>query len=370
MISRRHSLTRVRDSAHELAIAATHVPSLFTRTRLKDGHAHQLDAGDLAAVLVDARRRFDIPTHWEVGELVPTVSDVAVLQVGPPNLPFEAFLKLARSPAAVEGLRAQSHTLLHLHRRPELRDWRHVLPRSIADGEVDGDSYIFESALSGVPVIQLVGSKSWSPALHDAVAAVRRLHDVDGSVRRVDDRLFSQWVDPALQTAAELPTSWSQKRHWRLIELLRRRLRDGLVGRNVWVSRTHGDYSPNNVLADVTSGRITGILDWDRSLPAQPAFLDIAQFAIGAEHVATRSHLGAIVRDIGASEASAAPSEALALLDDFWSDHPGDRIDISVVALMTLLRHVQSNIDKAPRYASHRLWIYRTIETALSRLEG
>jgi aminoglycoside phosphotransferase (APT) family kinase protein len=148
--------------------------------------------------------------------------------------------------------------------------------------------------------------------------------------------------------------------------LLRRRLQRGLLGRTVWVCRTHGDFSPNNVLADVSSGRVTGIIDWDRSLPGQPAFLDIGQFAVGAEHAITRNHLGGVVRQI--CEQGAGRSEELALLREFWRDTDGDRIDDSVVALMTLLRHVESNVDKAPRYASHRLWIYRTVESVLSDL--
>jgi hypothetical protein len=366
---RRSSLTRVRDSAHEFAIAVTHVPSFFTRSRLKDGHAHQLEVDELVAVLDDARIRFGIPAGWSVGELVPTVSDVAVLQLGWPNRPFDAYLKLARSSAAAEGLRQQSRTLSKLHALDQLDDWRHLLPQLIADGEVDGGSYIVESALLGAPVTELAGTKTWRPALTDAVSTIRRLHDVEGSCRLVDEALFSQWVDPALQIVAELPTSWPARRHWHVVELLRRRLQRGLLGRRVWVAWTHGDYSPNNVLADVASGRVTGILDWDRSLPDQPAFLDIGQFVIGAEHTVKRMHLGAIVRDVCEASPETQRSEALGLLDDFWLDHPGDRVSDSVVALMTLLRHVQSNIDKAPRYASHRLWIYRTVEMALSYLD-
>lgn len=353
----------MRDTAQELTIAMRHVPSFFLRRRLKDGHAHKLSVEEVQVVLADARKNGDFPANWTISDLVPTVSDVAVVQIGEPQHPFAAYLKLARSSGAAEGLLAQSRTLAMLQAIPELQEWRHLLPRAISQGQIDGSPYILESALSGSQVVELARTRAWSPALHGAASTIRKLHNVGGTATVVDEELFSYWVDSALQTVSELPTSWTPQRQYEVVELLRRRLQRGLLGRSVWVSRTHGDYSPNNVLADRSSGRITGILDWDRSLPNQPAFLDIGQFAIGAEHTATRTSLGVIVRNV--CERGAGASEELALLDDFWMDHPGDRISSSVVALMTLLRHVQSNIDKAPRYASHRLWIYRTIETAL-----
>jgi aminoglycoside phosphotransferase (APT) family kinase protein len=366
MDSRRSSLTRVLGAAHEIAIAATHIPSIFTRTRIKDGPAHTLAVGDVEAVLDDARASGAVPPSWVISDVVPTVSDVIVVQVGEPQHPFSAYLKIARSKAAAASLSAQSRTLAELHSASSLGDWRGMLPRILASGMVDESAYILESAVSGSPLTGLTRSRVWRPALRGAVAAVRRLHEIDGEMRVVDEELLGDWVDSALETVLRLSTSWPAERHVEAVELLRRRLQRGLLGRTVWVCRTHGDFSPNNVLADVSSGRITGVIDWDRSLPDQPAFLDIGQFAIGAEHAVTRNHLGGVVRQI--CEHGAGRSRELALLKEFWQDTEGDRIDDSVVALMTLLRHVESNVDKAPRYASHRLWIYRTVESVLSDL--
>lgn len=360
------AVSRLRSSALELAIALTHLPDLILRRRLIDGHARQLDNEEIQAVLRDASQRFGVPRTWVVTDVVPTVSDVAVLQVGEPQQPFVAYLKMARSVAAADGLLAQRRTLMELQGNDALGSFTELLPKELAFGDSHGKPYIIEVAMPGVPAHHLESPSAWEASVGAAIASITPLHTATGSLRHVDEALFSKWVDPALQTMASLSTSWSTEYHFERIDLLRRRLQRELLGRTLWVSRTHGDFSPNNVLADPQSGRITAIVDWDRSAVDQPAFVDVGQFAIGATMVKSHLHMGAVIRRICSDQSFA--EQEMTPLADFWAHHPGDRVSASVVALMVLLRHVQGNVDKAPRYASHRLWVHRTVESVLSNL--
>ena len=347
--------------AAELARIACNAATLLAGTRLSDAqHLPSLDA-EADACLGDARTRFGLPGHWTRAERLTTVADVAVveLRAGPE---LAAVLKLARSPEGDASLLLQQQVLQQLADDPALGQWRRLLPRVVAHAVVDGRRYSIETAVPGTVGTALPRSARTPGAARAAVRAIAGLHRATGRAEVVDSELLVRWLEPALAMVADVPMLLRPARRRDLLDRLDERLRSGLLGRTLCVSRTHGDYFPGNLFLD-PAGDVAGIIDWGQSREGEPALVDPATLLLAGRAERRGAGLARAVAELCRGD-QPTPDE-LTLVEAHRAVCPADPVDADVMALLAWLRHVENNLLKSPRYRSHPAWVRSTVETVL-----
>jgi O-antigen/teichoic acid export membrane protein len=206
---------------------------------------------------------------WTVHRSLRTLSDMALLTVGPPGEPPRAIVKLATSAAAARSLLRERRTLRVLHADERLGTWRALLPDVIADGTFAGAPYLVErlvpgrTGVDGAPARLVAHAAAAIAPLHRATA-VEVIPDVD---------CLRRWIEGPLDTLARhggargrLPPA--------ALERLGGDLRAALAGRRLAVGWIHGDYVPANILVDPASGHVAGIVDWELARPADLPLVD------------------------------------------------------------------------------------------------
>jgi hypothetical protein len=356
----RHAVAR---RLGELAATARNAARLAAGARLVDGQA--LESLDVEAeiCLDDARARFAVPPAWTVRNRLPTVADVAVLELAAgPEL--TAVLKLARTAAGNESLLLQLETLQRLAAEAGLRPWRRLLPEVIAHGDAGTSRYAIERAVPGTIGSALPRSSASS---RNAVLAIAGLHRGSGAAALPSGADVAGWLQPGLSMLAELPMLLGPARRRRLVDGLRNRIRSGTEGRTVWLSRTHGDYFPGNVFFS-PSADVTGIIDWGQSRENDPAMIDVATYLLVVRAARQGEGLGTVVRDL--CRGGTLDDDDGALVELHRSSCPADRLDGDVLALLAWLRHVENNLLKSPRYGADPAWVYLTVERVLKSVAG
>jgi Ser/Thr protein kinase RdoA (MazF antagonist) len=151
-------------------------------------------------------------------------------------------------------------------------------------------------------------------------------------------------------------------RRRRVVEALRHGLREALEGRTVWVGRTHGDYSPGNILFD-GAGRVGGVVDWAQSREDDLVLLDPMTLLLFERAHDRGLPFGRVVVDLhGGSRLSSAE---VALLERHRALCPAEPLPVPTAALLAWLRHVETNLVKSARYAHHPVWVHQNVEAVL-----
>jgi O-antigen/teichoic acid export membrane protein len=298
------------------------------------------------APAVDAR-------DWTVHRSLRTLSDMAVLTVGPPAGASRAVVKLATSRTAALSLDRERLALGALAADDRLGAWRDLLPRVLAHGTCDATPYLVEGLIPGrTGTLARPGRDGPTDVVARAAAAIAPLHRATAIGAVAGAECVHHWVDAPLRTlagggrASLSPGAIAQ---------VRAELCDALAGRHVAVGWVHGDFVPGNVLVDPGSARVTGIVDWELAHPADLPLVDIATVLLAARMQRSRRELGRIVCDFLAG-ADWEPGEQ-AILDGAGAGLPGEAIDGRALVLLCWLRHVAGNLTKASCYATHGRWL-------------
>lgn len=351
--------SRVRELARTLGDLAR----LLGGKRLTDGQDLRALPAEEEASLQHARSRFDVPEAWRLGRRLTTVGDVAVVEIRD-GADLVAVLKLSRSPAGDASLALQQEVLSLLAADDRLGEWRRFLPEVLAHGVLDPRRYMLERAVRGRVGTSLPDSALAGGGLRSAVLSIAALHRATGGREVATRSLVESWVDPPLARIADLPMLLGRTRRLALVDDVRRRIRSGLEGRAVWISRTHGDLSLGNVIYRAAAPEVAGILDWAQSRDGEPAWIDPLTLLLVGRAQRHGRELGDVVRDLRRSASLTAPESDLLMVHR--AACPGDRVDTDVMALMAWLRHVDGNLEKSPRYAAHPVWVHRNVERVLT----
>jgi hypothetical protein len=143
---------------------------------------------------------------------------------------------------------------------------------------------------------------------------------------------------------------------------LRWTLEDALRDRPLAVARIHGDFWTGNlVFLDDPSSRgapvVTGIVDWDSSLPRELPFQDTLHVVLYAEKLVARRSLGEVV-----AVASDSPSRLGTLVGEGIAGlTPRERV------LLYWLRQVEANVERDAAVARRSRWVERNIVEVLDR---
>ena len=301
---------------------------------------------------------------------VRTRSDVIVLVIGDTAAGDRAMvLKLPLTAAAEQSTAAHRKVVLTLHQAPDLDRFCALIPRSLAWGEHQGQTYYLETALPGTAAGDLVRARA-EPAtlLPEAVRTIRQLHCVTAERQVVDAAVFGRMAGEELGTLRRLAPHWPDAPLlMSRLDQLEAQLQAGLIGRELPFAWSHGDYWPGNILVCHASGALSGIVDWDRASPQQLPLLDILHLLAYSRKMRRRTELGEEIVSYLLPEAFA-PQER-ALLDETLErlGLPRDSGFYRAAALLYWLQFAATNLSRYPSFQRDHIWMRNNVFHVLKR---
>jgi len=310
---------------------------------------------------VDATAAGVLSPGWRIISVIPTMTDRTVVLVGDDKRAVVA-LKLAESGPAIAGLDREAHNLRLLHGDPRFSMWNRRAPELLGRGQVGRHHFTAESAIEGRGLQEFAMSRYGCDALRDAIRTIRSLHSATATFREVDDRLIERWVDrPILElgNALRRGNHYSGWRAHALEEVLRERIRNCLVARQLEVGFIHGDFFPNNILVG-PSYRVLGVVDWEQAQAEYPVRLDLLTLLLTVRMQQQRRPLGSVI--VKAMQAGQLTSDEQLWLGD-------ERVDKDLnegLVLLAWLHLVSGAATKSSRVLSNIVWLTLDIDAVLA----
>jgi O-antigen/teichoic acid export membrane protein/thiamine kinase-like enzyme len=301
----------------------------------------------------------------QVHRLMDTEGDIAVALIGIDER-VTAVFKVAMSELADNALQQQVNRLSLLQEDVRLGAWRQMLPGVKQELMVNGRVCILETFIPGIELRhRLVDPAERDHALETAVAGIRPLHQLTSKTITVDHLLLHQWIDTPCQQIHQLfidhPLAAA---YHHAIDSMQEEFHQALSGKELGLSWTHGDYSPNNILILPDGSSLTGIIDWELATPDNLPFLDVVHLILSTRMLVQNLELGDIVCALLANPDWSVMEKNL-LQEAALYSHLTDR----QLVLFTWLSHIQANLSKAKRFSQSAVWIAKNVEAVL-RLIG
>jgi thiamine kinase-like enzyme len=333
--------------------------SLNNRSRLAD--AAQL----VQAVLPTVAAASD---SWQVQNLIGSLNEMTVANLGLIDRPPAAILKLAHSDRAAANLRTQIEVLTCLRSDSRLAGLSTLMPRVLASGEIAGQFYLIEQTLPGLDGRSVLSDPAARTRLQLAAAnAIARLHHATTSTTIVTPEMLKRWIDQPLQAIRRVAVAHDHGGEGvRAVDRLAAELQSSLTGRTVSVSWIHGDYMPGNVLVTADGSQLTGIIDWDLAAPEELPQLDLIHFLLSVRMLSAKREMGDVVRELLTLDKWTTPE--LDILIEAQAALSGEVIETRVLILLSWLRHIARNLTKSDRYSRNWLWLTKNIEGVLHHI--
>jgi thiamine kinase-like enzyme len=298
----------------------------------------------------------EAPKSWAEHRFLRTVSDMAVMTVGPSKDSPRALIKLATTTAAGQGLRRERSVLATLHADARLPNLYGILPRVIAEGEIAGHPYVVQAMLPGVLASRLVTTDNGArKALTAAVSAISHLHTSTATSVTVGSAILERWIRaPANALRGSFATPKSRASVDGLIDRLVDQLHDALEGRTLSVGWVHGDFGHTNILMSPDGAAVVGIVDWESAASEGLPLLDVIALLISTRAHRQRRELGFVVREFMTGGSWSGLEHFL--LDSALSRLEGDPVDSRTLVLLWWLQQAAGNLTKSIRYSGTGLW--------------
>jgi aminoglycoside phosphotransferase len=312
-------------------------------------------------VLADVARRRPgaVPAGPDGLRRMRTDSEVVVVLAGARPAP-RLVVKIAWSRAAALRLQCQRRSLAALRAIPDLRDWVDIIPDVVADGTVDGRSYLVETALPGVDGRTLAAGGRRDRAVAAVVEAIAPLYRSTASTVVADQRLRARLLDEPLERVARARAAAAP----RPLGELRRELGDALVGRRVGAAWVHGDLWLGNALLREDGSAVTGLVDWEASRELGLPAVDVAQLVLSTRSLCDGRELGLVVRRLLDGRDALSPFERDLIAS---VTRPGDELGVRAVLLLAWLELVAWRLSQAAAYPQ-RHWVRRNVDPVLGAL--
>ena len=280
--------------------------------------------------------------------LLASDNDVAVVMVDDPDSPL--IVKIAVSERAGQNLDRHANALVEVRRAAaERADVLAFVPEVVESGECQGQRYLIETACPGETALA---------ADHDTLVAIARgvsaVHSLHREVRVVDAALLEELVTRHVNVLLSERRLWQ---HLGDVQRLWATLRGGLIGRQVVVSRTHGDTWIGNALLrrDEHGVELSGLVDWEDSRAAGLAQVDLAHLWLSAQP----GHLGETTVE------AVTARTGWAWCSDLGVDAPGDAVsgdsveplEGELVLTLAWLHHVAGGLARAERFSLGGRWL-------------
>lgn len=305
-----------------------------------------------------------IPAGMSLGPVEWTEADVLVARARARDGSDAAIVKLARTIMGARSLRRAADQLLALRADPRLDGWEVQHPEILDVGELDGLTYVVESALAGEPIAALLDrGAAWQPLAVLASRAIEGLHSRTATLLRIDAELLEHWIRGPLRAIEPLVAE--RPRRAAALRGLGRDLVERLDGREVTAAWIHGDFAPGNVLVDAHAAQITGIVDWELAGAPDLPTIDRVMFLLATHMHTTGRQLGALVAGIATGEAS---EELMESLVQATRADPDDPLGACPAVLLCWLRHVAALVTRTEGYGRNSAWKRHNVDQVLDAI--
>ena len=303
--------------------------------------------------------------NWAIQSANSTEAGVAVLILGRPGNAPCAVLKVAVTGEAKRSLTREGTAVAALEADDRLGDWRDLLPGILAEGELDGASYLLERALGGRNAVSLLGMTPMRRRVQIVAAeTVRTLHQRTGASTVVDDACVDRWLAEPLWRVSRAAGGFRGARGRQALNRLAAEIRASLVGRRLKLSWIHGDFWLGNLLVSTDGATATGIVDWDFAGNHELPLIDLLHLVVYTRSLVERRELGGVVRDL--LDGGAWSPQEISLLRSSHAELDGDPGCAGAALLLYWLRHLASNLAQSNRYLESRPWLVGNVEPVLS----
>lgn len=353
--------------------------------------AKQLPSDQELLAVKELLKQVDDPkaSTWRPLKALPTRGSVLVYFIGDEkneqSADFTApegtqgLLKKGITWEGCDSLRRQRDSLALLRSDARLKNRPFSIPEIIAFCDTPEAVWSVERFISGQDGRTVTSQPAIRPAaLTSAAQAIRYIHSRSASATLVDAAWVEKWIErPAAQLEAVVLTLMTRQQRQHAIKAFTQRQKTYWLGRQVQLGWYHGDFSPGNVLFDISGAadggeptvRVEGIIDWDRAGIDGPVGFDVCQLALTMRRVLGGQQIGDIVRGLyssrrwdddeliwfsGGNQSDGAGGD--------WTHEP-DALEAMVG--LVWLRLVTSNMEKCEPYTHNRLWAANNVERVL-----
>jgi len=265
-------------------------------------------------------------------------------------------VRMPCSPLAVTRMTRNHRALQALH-QPAAEILGSLVPQPLACGQVGSQAYFVESCMPGSPRESRVARLSWEA---QAIEFITSLHLTTARRQTCADPWFQQSIEPALRS---IERSKIDGGHRAAIGWLRSWLRERLIGQELPLVRSHGDFTGSNCLYEA-DGRLSGVVDWELSGEDALPLLDLLQcFDIPAEYTRDgRWHRADLVFDAVDGRGPLADTPAIENYIDRL------RLPREVVPALLLLHWVEHAGARVLARQSDDRWFAHRVDAPLTRL--
>jgi hypothetical protein len=223
-------------------------------------------------------------------------------------------LKVPLSTAANLRTNLEHETLL------SLRDILHAsgkwpeIPKALLRSEFRNISYYVQDAMPGFSGLRFSHSRNHQGQwMQQALDFIFRLHLATQTHVKLDEATWDEAVMPLLAPALRMAEQSAGVNSTYLRDFLMQEL----AGCSWPFVFNHGDYWLGNLLFDPKTGRLQGVIDWDRALPSSLPLIDLFNVLLSARaETASTSVIHLIIRGMRAAALDPADQRVIAQYAD------------------------------------------------------
>ncbi len=305
-------------------------------------------------------------TSGSAPELAPTGSDIHVAIIPGATDAESRVVRFTDSVVASAELLTASAVQKELTADARLSSLSWRIPQVLASGVVGSTTYTIEEFLSSRDD-RTIDEHRAAPSvlIASALTAIDEFHRATADHHQVDAEVLAAVVDrPINVLRANTPPGPFHCRT-RAIDQLSKWLRRSLLGVQLNVGWTHGDFHLGNVLLTVDSD-VRGVIDWGRAESDGLTVLDGCTLVAFERAKQSGKEFSAflleLLSDAGPGRSVRRHSD---VLDELRTLCPESGVDLRCLILLTWLKHVANNLKNEDRTRSHALWRLRTVDLLL-----
>lgn len=312
--------------------------------------------------------RSDDPEELEEVRFAATGSSVNVAII-PEDLRGRALvLKFTESALASSELAASMEVQERLTADPRLASWSTQVPHVLGSGMVGITTFAIEECLSSRDGRAVAEDPIATELLMaEALEVIGEFHRLTATRRQVDARVLAAIVERPIDIVRANTSAGLFHFRARSLDRLAAWLRLSLVGLDLEIGWTHGDFHLGNVLIDDSGRRVVGVIDWGRAESDGLTVLDGFTLVVLERATATGQEIGSylleLLNDVERSDVERVHDEILRELQGLLKTD--SNIDVRCVLLLTWLKHVANNLKNEERTRAHALWRLRNVDLVL-----
>ncbi len=186
-----------------------------------------------------------------------------------------------------------------------------------------------------------------------ACEALEPIHRATANSCVIDAEIFEGLVGAPLSVLSLWRPELAEGLH-----SIRLDLEAAIGGRELTLCRLHGDFGPTNVLWDLRTSTVSGIVDWSFDKQALLPEIDLVHFALSLVTQANRQEYGDVV--LSFSHGRATPDE-VGVVEAALRAGPNE-LDLEDAVALAWLHHVALGLQKQEHLRRNPIWRQRNVD--------